>query len=85
MRTTKATYAVERLKTRTGNTRYAAVSVPGDLFYLADRSSGATEKLCTPLPLDEFVAFVDGLGPKKPRKVSKLDLALEEQIRNSKR
>jgi hypothetical protein len=38
-----------------------------------------------PLPLDEFVKFVDDLGPKKPRKASKLDLAFEAQIKNSKR
>lgn len=85
MRTTRATSAVERLKSRSGHPQYAAVSLPSGLFYLADRSGGATAKLCEPLPLDEFVAFVDGFGPKKPRKASKLDLAFEEQIKNSKR
>ncbi|WP_070108351.1 MULTISPECIES: hypothetical protein [Burkholderia] len=85
MRTTKATLAVERLKTRTGNTRYAAVSVPGDLFYLTDRSSGTAEKLCAPLPPDEFVAFVNAIAPPAPRKASKLDVAFEEKIRNAKR
>lgn len=59
--------------------------MPGGLFYLVDRSSGAAEKLCAPMPLEDFVAFVDGLGPKKPRKVSKLDVAFEQQIKNSKR
>ncbi|AGK49363.1 MULTISPECIES: hypothetical protein [Burkholderia] len=85
MRTTQATRAVERLKTRTGNPQYSAVGMPGGLFYLVDRSGGAAEKLCAPLPLEDFVAFVDGLGPKKPRKVSKLDVAFEQQIKNSKR
>ncbi len=42
MRTTKATHAVERLKTRTGNPRYAAVSVPGDLFYLTAAPAAAS-------------------------------------------
>ncbi|KVD83542.1 hypothetical protein WS62_22015 [Burkholderia sp. ABCPW 14] len=85
MRTTQATRAVERLKTRTGNAQYAAVGMPGGLFYLVDRSSGAADKLSKPLPLEEFVAFVDELGPKKPRKISKFDAALEQQIKNSKR
>jgi hypothetical protein len=88
MRSTKATYAVERLKTRSGNTRYAAVSLSGGLFYLIDRAAdkdadkGVT-RLCEPLPLDAFVAFVDGFGPPKPSKASKLDLAFEEQLRKS--
>jgi hypothetical protein len=85
MRTTKATYAVERLKTRTGNPQFAAVAMPGGLFYLVDRSGGTPDKRCEPLPLDEFVAFVDGFGPKQPRKASKLDIAFEAQIKNSKR
>ncbi|APR35286.1 hypothetical protein [Paraburkholderia sp. SOS3] len=84
MRTTRAIHAVERLKTRSGNARYAAVALSGGLFYLVDRSSGADQKMSEPLPLDDFVRFVDEFGPKKPRKASKLDLAFEEQIRKSK-
>jgi hypothetical protein len=84
MRTTRAIHAVERLKTRSGNTRYAAISLSGGVFYLVDRSSGADQKLCDPLPLDDFVKFVDEFGPRKPRKASKLDLAFEEQIRKNK-
>ena len=34
MRSTKAIGAVERLKTRSGNANYAAISMPGGLFYL---------------------------------------------------
>jgi hypothetical protein len=118
MRSTRATYAVERLKTRSGNSGYAAVSLSGGLFYLIDRgaekgavtnagsnqralaendaNAGADSlsipnrtaakspvKLCEPLPLDAFVAFVDGFGPPKPSKASKLDLAFEEQLRKS--
>jgi hypothetical protein len=124
MRSTRATYAVERLKTRSGHAAYAAVSLSGGLFYLVDRGSGkgtgasasasasagnegnavagpdanadadmqklavkaaagSPVKLCEPLPLDAFVAFVDGFGPPKPSKASKLDLAFEEQLRKS--
>lgn len=80
----KATHAVERLKTRSGNPQFAAVAMAGGLFYLVDRSGGTAEKRCEPLPLDEFVKFVDEFGPKKPRKASKLDLAFEAQIKKSK-
>ena len=84
MRTTRAIHAVERLKTRSGNLQFAAISLSGGLFYLVDKSSGADKKVSDPLPLDDFVKFVDAFGPPKPRKASKLDLAFEEQIRKSK-
>lgn len=84
MRTTRAIHAVERLKTRSGNPRFAAISLSGGLFYLVDKSSGTDQKVSDPLPLDDFVKFVDGFGPPKPRKASKLDLAFEEQIKRSK-
>ena len=48
MRTTKATNAVERLKTRSGNPHFAAVAMPGGLFYLVDRAGGTAEKRCEP-------------------------------------
>lgn len=83
MRSTKAIHAVERLRTRSGNPQYAAVSLSGGLFYLVDRSGSGDQKVSGPLPLDEFVAFVNALKPEKPRRVSKLDQAMEEQIRQS--
>ncbi|PCE25157.1 hypothetical protein BWP39_11570 [Paraburkholderia acidicola] len=85
MRTTRAIHAVERLKTRSGNPQYAAISLAGGVFFLVDRSSGNEVRLCEPLPLDDFVKFVDGVGPAKPRKASKLDIAFEEQIRKSRK
>ncbi|MGF6610959.1 hypothetical protein OKW45_005881 [Paraburkholderia sp. WSM4175] len=84
MRTTRAIHAVERLKTRTGNPRFAAISLSGGLFYLVDKSSGADKKVSDPLTLDDFVKFVDAYGPQKPRKASKLDIAFEAQIKKSK-
>ncbi|WP_438392146.1 hypothetical protein [Caballeronia sp. DA-9] len=83
MRSTKAINAVERLKTRSGNAQYAAVSLSGGLFYLVDRALAGEQKLSSPLPLDDFVTFVNALKPEKPRRVSKLDLAMDEQIKRS--
>ncbi|MBB5403567.1 hypothetical protein AB3X96_14030 [Paraburkholderia sp. BR13439] len=84
MRTTRAIHAVERLKTRTGNPRFAAISLSGGLFYLVDKSTGVDQKVSDPLTLDDFVKFVDAYGPQKPRKASKLDIAFEAQIKKSK-
>jgi hypothetical protein len=83
MRSTKAINAVERLKTRSGNAQYAAVSMPGGVFYLIERSAEGSRKLSEPMPMDEFVAFVNAREPAKPRKVSKLDQAMEAQIGRS--
>ncbi|KND62027.1 hypothetical protein BVER_02249 [Candidatus Burkholderia verschuerenii] len=83
MRSTKAISAVERLKTRSGNPHYAAVSMPGGYFYLIERTLDGSKKLSEPLPMDDFVAFVNAREPAKPRKVSKLDQAMEEQISRS--
>ena len=83
MRSTKAISAVERLKTRTGNARYAAVAMPGGIFYLVERTAAGSTRLSEPMPMDEFIAFVNAREPAKPRKVSKLDLAMEEQIGRS--
>ncbi|SAK88711.1 hypothetical protein [Caballeronia ptereochthonis] len=83
MRSTKAINAVERLKTRSGNTQYAAVSMPGGLFYLVERTAAGSTRLSEPMPMDDFVAFVNAREPDRPRKVSKLDLAMEEQIGRS--
>lgn len=85
MRSTRAISAVERLKQRTGNPHYAAIGLSGGLFRLVDRASGAESPLSEPLPLDAFVAFVDAVSPAKPKRVSKLDVAFEAQIKRSKR
>jgi hypothetical protein len=81
MRSTRATAAVERLKTRSGDTSYSMIALPQGLFYLARRNgAGALEKLGEPQDLDDFVKFVNGVVPEKPRKVSKLDVAFEQQL-----
>jgi len=85
MRGTKAIYAVERLKTRSGNSAYAALSLPGGVFRLVDRADGAERQVGEPMPLDAFVAFVDSLSPAKPKKASKLDLEFDAQIKRSRR
>jgi hypothetical protein len=81
MRSTRATAAVERLKVRSGNKQYSMVRTADGLFYLVlNSSTEASPLLSELLPLDEFVKFVDGFGPQKPKRVSKFDLAFEKQL-----
>ncbi len=80
-RSTRASAAVERLKTRSGERHYAMVCVPGDRFYLIFKAPDAPQKiLCEPMDQELFVKFVDAFGPQKPRKASKLDIAFEKQL-----
>lgn len=81
MRSTRATAALERLKRRTGDDGYSMVRNADGLFYLVRTlETGAHEKLSEPLEQDAFVAFVNGLGPQTPRRVTKMDAAFEKQL-----
>jgi hypothetical protein len=81
MRSTRATAALERLKRRTGDDNYSMVRNADGLFYLVRTSdAGSTEKLSEPLEQDQFVEFVNNLGPQKTRKMTKSDVAFEKQL-----
>ena len=77
-RSTRASSAVERLKNRSGNAGYSMGRTGDGLFFLTEKPG--TPPLCAPLELDDFVAFVNKLGPQVARRVSKLDVAFEKQL-----
>jgi hypothetical protein len=77
-RSTRASNAVDRLKLRSGNAGYTMAKTGDDLFFLSEKPG--LPPLCQPLERDAFVAFVNGLGPQTPRRVSKLDVAFEKQL-----
>ena len=78
-RSTRASAAVDRLKQRSGGSiAYSMARTGAGLFFLTDGSDAPP--LCAPLELDDFVAFVNGLGPQVARRVSKLDVAFEKQL-----
>jgi hypothetical protein len=79
MRSTRAAAAIQRLKTRSGNSQYAMVRNADGMFYLI-QSSNPANKLCAPMEMDAFIEFVDSLGPQKPKRISKLDSAFEKQL-----
>ncbi len=81
MRSTRATAAVERLKARTGNPDYSLVLSASGLFQLVlAKAAGPADKLGDALPLDDFVAYVNGYGPQTPRRMTKSDVAFEKQL-----
>lgn len=81
MRSTRATAAVERLKSRSGNSLYSMVRTADGMFYLVLGSgTAAPEPQSDALSMEAFVRFVDKFGPQIPKRVSKLDLAFEAQL-----
>jgi hypothetical protein len=77
-RSTRASAAVDRLKRRTGNAGYSMARTGDGYFFLSEKPGAPP--LCAPLELDEFVVFVDGLGPQPERRLTKNDLAFEKQL-----
>jgi len=81
MRSTRATAAVERLKARSGNADYSLVLNANGLFQLVNAEvPGAAQKIGDPLPLDDFVTYVNAYGPQIPRRMTKSDIAFEKQL-----
>jgi hypothetical protein len=77
-RSTRASAAVDRLKRRTGNTSYSMARTSDGMFFLSE-APGAPA-LNAPLELDDFVAFVNGLGPQEVKRITKNDAAFEKQL-----
>jgi hypothetical protein len=50
------------------------------LFKVQEQSEGGLKALGEALPLDEFVRFVDSLGPQKIRRVTRNDAAFAQQL-----
>ncbi|HEY5800437.1 MAG TPA: hypothetical protein VIT92_09460 [Burkholderiaceae bacterium] len=82
MRSTRASNAVDRLKRRSGLATYAMLVAPSGHFALVqNQPDGPPERLCDWMDLDDFVAFVNAQGPQTPKRVSKLDVAFEKQLK----
>lgn len=82
MRSTRASGAIERLKRRSGNTSYSmSCRADGRFALFVVGADGQIAAVGEPLPLDEFVAFVNGIEAAQPKPVSKLDTAFREQLK----
>ena len=81
MRSTKASNAIDRLKRRSNNPHYSMIVSGSGLFCLSLSSdTGESQRLCEPLGLDDFVAFVNAYGPQIVKRVSKLDVEFSKQL-----
>ena len=77
-RSTRASAAVDRLKVRSGNPGYSMARTGEGLFFLSE--APGEPALCEPLELDQFVAFVNKLGPQAVRRMTNSDIAFEKQL-----
>ena len=77
-RSTSSIAAVDLLKNSSGPPCWSMARKGDGLFFISE--SPGSEPLCAPLELDDFVKFVNALGPQTPRKVSKLDVKFEKQL-----
>lgn len=81
MRSTKASAAIARLNSRDTDYRYSMVITGSGAFQLLRAAPGAkAETISEALPLDEFVDFVNAVGPQKKVRISKYDAAFEKQL-----
>ncbi|RJG02708.1 hypothetical protein [Noviherbaspirillum sedimenti] len=85
MRSTKASAAVTRLNTRDPEHRYSMGMTASGFFYLLRvGADGAAERISEELTQEEFVVWVNRIGPQKQVKVSRNDAAFELQLHKRK-
>jgi len=80
MRSTRAAAAVARLKERNAGHRYVMSRTAAGLFFLIERTENGDQQISDFLALDDFVRFVDALGPQKVRRITKNDAAFAKQL-----
>ncbi len=80
MRSTRATAALARLNERSAGRHYLMVVTGSGLFKLKERIEGGETPLSDALSLDEFVRFVDALGPQKVARITKNEAEFAKQL-----
>jgi hypothetical protein len=80
MRSTRASAAVARLNRRSEGRQYGMALTSNGLFKLRERSEGVEKELCEALDQDDFVRFVNALGPQEIKRVTKNDAAFALQL-----
>ena len=78
VRSTRASAAVARLNRRSDGRSYQMVMTGAGLFKLCEQCAGAVSSAA--MALDDFVRFVDALGPQAVRRVTKNDAAFAKQL-----
>jgi hypothetical protein len=80
MRSTRATAAVARLNQRSEGRHYLMVLTGGNQFLLRERIAGSDREISGALALDDFVRFVNALGPQQVPRITKNDAAFARQL-----
>jgi hypothetical protein len=80
MRSTRATAAVARLNQRSEGPRYILVILSSSLFKLQAQTGDDEKQTSAALSLDDFVRFVNAIGPQKIRRITKNDAAFAKQL-----
>ena len=80
MRSTRATAAVARLNQRSAGSCYMLVIMNSGLFKLQTQTENDGKQTSEALPLDDFVRFVNAMGPQKIRRMTKNDAAFAKQL-----
>jgi hypothetical protein len=80
MRSTRAAAAVERLNARSEGHHYIMARTQAELFILREQTDNGDQPLSDALPLDDFVKYVNAMGPQVVRRVTKNDAAFAKQL-----
>ena len=80
VRSTRASAAIAQLNSRSEGPRYTMSLTSGGLFKVQEQTEAGLKPISGALPLDEFVRFVDSLGPQKTRRITKSDAAFAKQL-----
>jgi hypothetical protein len=80
MRSTRATSAIARLNNRSKDHHYVMAQTGAGLFYVSERIDGSDERVSDLLALDDFVRFVDAMGPQQSRRMTKNDVFFSKQL-----
>ena len=82
MRSTRAASAVARLNERSAGAHYIMARTSNELFILREQTDETGKAVSEALALDEFVKFVNAMGPQVVRRVTKNDAAFAKQLLN---
>jgi hypothetical protein len=80
MRSTRAAAAVARLNLRSEGAHYIMARTSNELFILREQNDDVGKAVSKALGLDDFVKFVNAMGPQEVRRVTKNDAAFAKQL-----
>ena len=80
MRSTRASAAVARLNRRSTGSQFTMTLTGAGLFKLRERCDGVDKEVSAALEQDDFVRFVNALGPQEIKRVTKNDAAFARQL-----